>query len=323
MEDVYVVAAASGSSPAAGQASISDQVDGKCNIFGAGLVVSTRSQRRRRWCFARDAAPRRSRLRDLSSCWLAPAASRLGSPSRFDGPDGGTSAGGATDVLSYGGIAGLVHGANRTLFLTGVFLGPGPASSPAPPRLDVTNANDESAFSPLWAQTFFMGDGRDASSNMQRFNIPAGRQPRLFLGFVDAFDFGNTHQSSGPLHGDDNGGSFRVETNIIPAPGVRIAARSGGRHRLSPPTRHALMSLRRIVRHTVVPAVHRPGAVFIAKRWPGVARAAIASRPTSDPCVHSRKPRSGFRWRWRRQHADACTGRSHEDPFGVWVVCVA
>ncbi len=130
--------------------------------------------------------------------------------------DGGTSASGTTDVLSYGGISGLVH-ARRTLFLTGVFLGSGPATDPAPPRLDVTDTNTATDVSPLLAQTFFMGDGRDASSNLQRFHIPAGAT-RLFLGFVDAFDFGDP--TSLPGHYGDNGGSLLVESTIVPAPGV-------------------------------------------------------------------------------------------------------
>jgi hypothetical protein len=130
------------------------------------------------------------------------------------GADGGTSASGTTDVLSWGGISGLIH-ANRTLFLTGVFLGPASASDPAPARLDVTNANNGQVFSPLIAQTFFMGDGRDASNLLQRFNIPIGAT-RLYLGFVDAFDFGNP--TSLPGHYSDNTGRITATVAVVPAP---------------------------------------------------------------------------------------------------------
>jgi uncharacterized protein (TIGR03382 family) len=141
---------------------------------------------------------------------------RAGVTFPLNGADGGTSASGTTDVLSLGGISGLIH-QNRTLFLTGVFLGPGPASDPAPARLDVTNANGVSEFSPLLAQTFFMGDGLDAAGNVQRFTIPAGAT-RFYLGFVDALDFGNPTDLPG--HYDDNSGTLRVNTNVVPAPGV-------------------------------------------------------------------------------------------------------
>lgn len=205
-------------------------VDGKCNIFGAGLVTPP--------------APGGGGGGVLPV--LVPLAghpygyveltSVTGSVSAGVGfalhsADGGTSASGTTDVLSLGGISGLVH-ANRTLFLTGVFLGPASATNPAPARLDVTNANTVASFAPLLAQSFFMGDGRDASLNMQRFYIPAGAT-RLYLGFVDALEFGNPTDLPGFYN--DNSGTLRVTTNIVPAPGtlgvLSVAGFAAGRRR--------------------------------------------------------------------------------------------
>jgi len=192
-------------------------VDGRCNIFGAGHAVPP----------APDGGgggflPAGISLigHDLGYVELTNVSGAVtaGSGFPYNGADGGTSASGTTDVLSWGGISGVIH-ANRTLFLTGVFLGPASPSDPAPPRLDVTNANSVTEFWPMLAQTFFMGDGQDAASNMQRFNVPAGAT-RLFLGFVDAFDFGNP--TNPPGHYDDNRGTLRVVTNVVPAPGVAL-----------------------------------------------------------------------------------------------------
>lgn len=190
-------------------------VDGKCNIFGAGLVTPPSPG-------GGGGGVRPVMLslvgHEFSFVELTSVTGAVSAGATFplNGADGGTSASGTTDVLSFGGISGLIH-QNRTLFLTGVFLGPGPASDPAPARLDVTNANGVSEFSPLLAQTFFLGDGRDDGANLQRFNIPAGAT-RFYLGFVDALDFGNPTDLPG--HYNDNFGSLRVNTNVVPAPGV-------------------------------------------------------------------------------------------------------
>lgn len=188
-------------------------VDGKCNIFGAGLVSPPSPGGG-----GGGVLPMLISLDGHSSGYVeltsVTGSVRAGVTFPLNGADGGTSASGTTDVLSLGGISGLIH-ANRTLFLTGVFLGPASASNPAPPRLDVTGANAVTEFSPLLAQTFFMGDGRDAAANLQRFYIPAGAT-RLYLGFVDALDFGNPTDLPG--HYNDNSGSLVVTTNVVPAP---------------------------------------------------------------------------------------------------------
>ncbi|MFZ4575469.1 MAG: hypothetical protein ACOYN0_13810 [Phycisphaerales bacterium] len=190
-------------------------VDGKCNIFGAGLATPPSPGGG-----GGGVRPVFLSLVGHSSTYVeltgVTGSVTAGVTFPLNGADGGTSASGTTDVLSFGGISGIVH-ANRTLFLTGLFLGPANASDPAPARLDVTNANSLPEFSPLLAQTFFMGDGLDAGGNLQRFNIPAGAT-RFYLGFVDALDFGNPTDLPG--HYNDNGGGLLVTTNIVPAPGA-------------------------------------------------------------------------------------------------------
>jgi hypothetical protein len=87
-----------------------------------------------------------------------------------------------TDVKSFEGIAGLVH-RNNAMFLAGLFLGDAEAQDPAPARLDFTKQPNFTVLSPLIGQTFYAGDGKGRT-----FRIPRGAT-RLFLGFVDAFDF--------------------------------------------------------------------------------------------------------------------------------------
>jgi hypothetical protein len=190
-------------------------VDGKCNIFGAGLATPP-APGGGGGGFSPVGLSLVGHAFPYVELTSVTGAVRAGVTFPLNGADGGSSASGTTDVLSLGGISGLIH-QNRTLFLTGVFLGPGPASDPAPARLDVTNANGVSEFSPLLAQTFFMGDGLDAAGNVQRFTIPVGAT-RFYLGFVDALDFGNPTDLPG--HYDDNSGTLRVNTNVVPAPGV-------------------------------------------------------------------------------------------------------
>ena len=118
------------------------------------------------------------------------------------GPDGGSCAGGNTDILAANGIAGIVDH-DKTQFLVGVFLGPtNPVRAPA--RLDFSDAAKGSSFaelSPLIGQTFFIGDGTTPSGLPQRFVIPPNAT-RLYLGFADAFSF----QGPPGAYGDNTGG---------------------------------------------------------------------------------------------------------------------
>ena len=122
-------------------------------------------------------------------------------------PDGGTCAGGNTDIRAANGISGIIDH-ERTQFLVGVFLGPSPSGATrAPATLDFSAANKGDSFaelSPLIGQTFFIGDGFTRSGLSQRFMVPAGAT-RLFLAFADAFSF-----QGAPGAYDDNTGGFAV-----------------------------------------------------------------------------------------------------------------
>jgi hypothetical protein len=95
----------------------------------------------------------------------------------YNGPEGDGR--GPTDVNSYEGISGLVHGGNG-MFLAGVFLTDEPPSEPSPKRLDFTDNDDFEELAPEIGQTFFIGDGQGHS-----YRVPAAAT-RLFLGFIDA-----------------------------------------------------------------------------------------------------------------------------------------
>ena len=116
--------------------------------------------------------------------------------------DGGTCAGGDTNILTASGISGIANH-QHTQFLAGVFLGPS-ASPQAPATLDFSvNAIGESfaELAPLIGQTFYIGDGLTAAGVEQRFVMPAGAT-RLFLGFADAYGF----QGDPGAYGDNTGG---------------------------------------------------------------------------------------------------------------------
>lgn len=109
-----------------------------------------------------------------------------------NGPDGGTEATGNTDILSWRDVSGVVH-PNRTMFLMGVFrdANPGNAGGTPPTRLNFLHPESFLTLAPELNQSFFIGDGRTDDTNaIQTFIVPAGAT-RLFLGFADAFDFGN------------------------------------------------------------------------------------------------------------------------------------
>ena len=121
------------------------------------------------------------------------------------GPDGGSCAGGNTDILAASGISGIIDH-QRTQFLVGVFLG---ASSPtrAPARLDFSKEATGESFAeltPLLGQTFFIGDGMTPSGLNQRFVIPLNAT-RFYVGFADAFSF-----QGPPGAYSDNTGSVSV-----------------------------------------------------------------------------------------------------------------
>jgi hypothetical protein len=130
--------------------------------------------------------------------------------STFNGPEGGTNAGGSTDIQSSGGISGMIDH-NRTMFLAGVFVGsPGPAA-PGPERKDVTYDRGKSDIYPKLDQTFYIGNGKVLGAGAyQRIHVPDGAN-RLVLGFVDGFSF---HGAPGAY--DDNQGQLTVKFNLTP-----------------------------------------------------------------------------------------------------------
>lgn len=178
------------------------QVDAKANIFASGRD---------------DAEP--------SGGGLLPAVVTLGAGSRsvafqsvtgeiscdgFDaaGPDGSqTCAGGATDIESLNGIAGIVD-EDRSMFLVGVFLTSAVPNDPAPERLTFTGNHDFPTLSPRVGQVFFIGDGKTASGSIQQFMAPSGAT-RLFLGIADAFGFVGP-----PAAYDDNTGVMTVNYQV-------------------------------------------------------------------------------------------------------------
>lgn len=119
--------------------------------------------------------------------------------------DGGKCVGGNTNLRSAGFVSGLVAH-ERSLFLTGVFLGDPPG--PAPDGIDFSQAATGMSFtqlSPGLGQSFFIGDGLTGTGSgaAQRFRIPPGAT-KLYLGIVD----GQLFQGYPGAYGDNTGSMF-------------------------------------------------------------------------------------------------------------------
>ncbi len=93
-----------------------------------------------------------------------------------NGPGGETLL--STDVQSFEGISGIVHG-EKAMFLVGVFLTDEEPADPAPVRLDFSENEDFDLLEPEIGQTFLIGDGIG-----RRYLVPQGAT-RLFLGFAE------------------------------------------------------------------------------------------------------------------------------------------
>ncbi|MCX6629709.1 MAG: BACON domain-containing carbohydrate-binding protein, partial [Candidatus Solibacter sp.] len=128
---------------------------------------------------------------------------------------------GSTDVLSYRGIAGVVHG-RKVMFLVGVFLDDREPADPAPARLDFTNNEDYTSLAPLLGQVFFLGNGRTAANAQQTVVVPE-TATRLFLGFADAEAF---HGAPGAYQ--DNTGGLTVSLRVAPGTGGGSGGDGGG-----------------------------------------------------------------------------------------------
>jgi hypothetical protein len=148
------------------------------------------------------------------------------------GPDGGTVGIGptyGTNIFSYNGVSGIV--ANRFLFLTGVFLTDDqPVEGAAPDRLDFRTIGTEfHVLAPLINQSFFIGDGRTTAGESQQFQVPEGAT-RLYLGFLDSYNFGWTQDGDLPYAYWDNTGSLTATftVNAVPEPSTFVLASIAG-----------------------------------------------------------------------------------------------
>lgn len=148
------------------------------------------------------------------------------------GPDGGTVGIGptyGTNIFSYNGVSGIV--ADRFLFLAGVFLTDDqPIEGAAPDRLDFRTIGTEfHGLTPLINQSFFIGDGRTTVGESQQFHVPEGAT-RLYLGFLDSFNFGWTQGGDLPYAYWDNTGSLTATftVNAVPEPSTFILAAIAG-----------------------------------------------------------------------------------------------
>ena len=119
----------------------------------------------------------------------------------FNDADGGTFAGGVTDVQSAGGISGITH-PNKTMFLVGVFTDSKHPTGSGPARLDGTS---EQNLAPVLYQTFFIGTGKG-----RRIEVPP-TATRFYLGFADASSF-----TGPPGAYDDNVGELTTSFNVGP-----------------------------------------------------------------------------------------------------------
>lgn len=132
---------------------------------------------------------------------VAGRVSCCGSGEEFNDADGGTFAGGVTDVESAGGISGITH-PTKTMFLVGVFTDNNKATPPGPERL---NATDSKNTTPKLYQTFFIGTGKG-----KQIEVPP-TATRLYLGFADGYNF-----TGSPGSYDDNVGELVATFSIRP-----------------------------------------------------------------------------------------------------------
>ncbi|HEY1687002.1 MAG TPA: hypothetical protein VGG19_19735 [Tepidisphaeraceae bacterium] len=103
------------------------------------------------------------------------------------------------------GMSGLNTPVDAVL---GVFLDdnqPDGFSSPSDLDFSTTDEQNFQSLSPELRQVFFIGDGLDASNNVQQFIAPVGAT-RLFIGTADGYGW------------NDNSGSFDVTVTALPEP---------------------------------------------------------------------------------------------------------
>ncbi|MEL6520673.1 MAG: hypothetical protein AAFQ66_06900 [Pseudomonadota bacterium] len=130
--------------------------------------------------------------------------------SGFFGPDGN---GGAINITSSGGIAGMRN--FRRGFLAGAFLNSEelPTAGNQPSRANYTLGtitNQDPTFEPQLNQTFFIGDGVNEDGETQLFFVPEGADI-LVLGFLDGASFVGQ-----PQNYFDNEGTLEATFSIDP-----------------------------------------------------------------------------------------------------------
>jgi hypothetical protein len=180
----------------AGSGGFTLKVDARANVFRAGTgEEAANSGGVPAPSVTFDAGPGKvltfSEVKGRVSC--------CGGGEEFNEADGGTFAGGVTDVESAGGISGITH-SDKTMFLVGVFTDNSAALPPGPSRLNALSPNN---LSPQLFQTFFIGTGKG-----KQFEVPA-KASRLYLGFADAYSF-----TGAPGSYDDNVGELTATFSI-------------------------------------------------------------------------------------------------------------
>ena len=125
----------------------------------------------------------------------------------------------ATNISYSGTTISGIQFASVEFFLVGVFLDAGLPTSQVASIGDYGAAGSgitstQGIYTPLIGQTFFIGDGMTGNQTgaEQQFIVPTGAT-RLYLGFADAMFFNG---QAGAYN--DNGGSFAVNLQIVPAP---------------------------------------------------------------------------------------------------------
>lgn len=205
---------------------ISFGVDGTANIFGAGHLAPVAPGGGGAGVLPFEhmfAAGPGQVLRMLTVTGLVDCVVR----SATIGPDGAPCVSVNTNILPFGGISGI-KSTGRQMYLVGVFTDDTEPADPAPSTLDYPDAASYSAgsYSPLLNQVFFIGDGLTGTGSgaLQDFIVPAAAS-KLYLGFADAFDFGNDFAREPGFYGDNVGsldGRFEISQRGVPLPGTLV-----------------------------------------------------------------------------------------------------
>jgi hypothetical protein len=140
------------------------------------------------------------------------------------GPDGGHCVSANTNILPFGGISGIKTD-GRQMFLVGVFTNGTEPADPAPARIEYGIGDYSAAsYAPGLNTVFFIGDGLTGTGSgaVQSFFVPDAAT-NLYLGFADAFDFGNDVPGGRTVgyYGDNVGelrGEFDIGRAFVPEP---------------------------------------------------------------------------------------------------------